>query len=168
MHQHRLVWTVRQVHDSNMHDGLFAGLHIRKIKAVLINTYLPDKIRMGFSKILYFLHHLSIELQIDQMRLRIAVNGYGFIEMPQSLRIKSDIDHSLCPRSDRSLCPPGYGAGAIGLHVGKYQRLVTCVRNGVLHRYRMFPFNLSEIVRLRIGSKTRLCYGSQCRSSKRI
>ena len=107
---------------------------------------------MGFSKILYFLHHLSIELQIDQMRLRIAVNGYGFIEMPQSLRIKSDIDHSLCPRSDRSLCPPGYGAGAIGLHVGKYQRLVTCVRNGVLHRTGC-SIQSVRIVRLRIGVK---------------
>ena len=93
------------------------------------------------------------------MGLRITVNGYGFVEVPQSLRIKSHIDYSLCTRSDRSLCPPGHGTGTIGLHLGKHQRLVAGVCNGVLHRYRMFPFNLSEIMHFRIRGETRLRYG---------
>ena len=142
-----------------MHNRLFTGLHIGEVKTVLINAYLPDEIRMGFSKILDFTYYLTVELQVDQMRLRITVNGYGFVEVPQSLCVKSHIDHSLCTRSDRSFCPPCYGTGTIGLHTGKHQRLVTGVRNGILHRYRTLPFNLPEIIHFRIRGETRLRYG---------
>ena len=71
-----------------MHHRLLTGLYIGKIKTVLVNTYLSDEVWMGFGKVLDFTHHLTVELQIDQMGLCIAVNGYGFVEMPQSLRIK--------------------------------------------------------------------------------
>ena len=168
MHQHGFVWAIGQVHYPDMHHRLLTGLYIGKIKTVLVNTYLSDEVWMGFGKVLDFTHHLTVELQIDQMGLCIAVNGYGFVEMPQSLRIKSDVDCSLCSRGDRCLCPLGHGTGTIGFHLGKHQRPVTRVCYGILYRHRMFPFNLPEIIRFRIRGKTRLSYGSQCRSCNRI
>ena len=64
--------------------------------------------------------------------------------MPQSLRIKSDIDHSLCP-------------GAIGVFVHRATEQAQSGSTSVstsgwlpvfvmeyCYRYRMFPFNLSE------------------------
>lgn len=48
------------VHDSYVHNRLFTGLHIGEIKTVLTMAYLPDEIRMGFSKILDFTHYSPV------------------------------------------------------------------------------------------------------------
>ena len=80
-----------------MHHRLLTGLYIGKIKTVLVNTYLSDEVWMGFGKVLDFTHYLTVELQIDQMGLCIAVNGYGFVEMPQSSASKVTLTVPFAP-----------------------------------------------------------------------
>ena len=120
MHQHGFVWTIGQVHYPDMHHRLLTGLYIGKIKTVLVNTDLSDEVWMGFGKVLDFTHYLTVELQIDQIGLRIAVNSHRFLEMSQCLGVKSHIYCSFCPRSNRRFCPLGHGAGTIRLHFCKH------------------------------------------------
>ena len=63
-----------------MNHRLLTMLNIGKVEAVLVNTYLTDKIGMRLGKVLDFLYYFTIELQIDQIGLRIAVNSHGFLE----------------------------------------------------------------------------------------
>ena len=151
-----------------MHYRFLACLYVGEVEAVRIDAYLPDKVRVGLGEVFDFAHYLAVEFQVDQVGLCIAVYGYGLIEVSQCFRIEGYTDRSFLSGSDRGLSPPGYGAGAIGLYAGKHQRLVAGVRYGVLHRCRVLPLNLAEVVHFRIGGKTRLRYGCRCRSDKRI
>ena len=120
MHQYRFIRTVGKIDHADMNHRLLTMLDIGKVEAVLVNTYLTDKIGMRLGKVLDFLYYFTIELQIDQIGLRIAVNSHGFLEMPQCLGVKSHIHRSFCPRSNRRFCPLSYGAGTIRLHFCKH------------------------------------------------
>ena len=120
MHQYRFIRTVGKIDHADMNHLLLTMLNIGKVEAVLVNTYLTDKIGMRLGKVLDFLYYFTIELQIDQIGLRIAVNSHRFLEMSQCLGVKSHIYCSFCPRSNRRFCPLGHGAGAIRLYFCKH------------------------------------------------
>ena len=67
-------------------------MSIREINLIFVNTYLSDKIRIGFRKVFYLAHHLTCKVQVSQIGLRIGINSYGLIKMPQCLSIKIDDD----------------------------------------------------------------------------
>ena len=84
MHQYRFIRTVGKIDHADMNHRLLTMLNIGKIEAVLVNTYLTDKIRVRLGKVLDFLYYFTIELQIDQMRLRIAVNATDLLKCPKA------------------------------------------------------------------------------------
>ena len=88
MHQYRFIRTVGKIDHADMNHRLLTMLNIGKVEAVLVNTYLTDKIGMRLGKVLDFLYYFTIELQIDQIGLRIAVNSHGFLECPNALASK--------------------------------------------------------------------------------
>ena len=95
-------------------------LDIGKVETVLVNAYLPDEIRMGLSEILDFLNNLTVEFQINQIGLRVTVNGHRLLEMSQCLGIKSYIHRSFRSRGNRCFSPLGYRAGTIRFDLCKH------------------------------------------------
>ena len=77
--------------------------------------------------------------------------------MSKRFSIESHIHRSLIARRNGSLCPAGSRTGTIGFHLGKHQRLVARIGDGVLHGYRTLPFNLPQVLHLGARSEAGLC-----------
>ena len=166
MHQYRFVWTIGQIYDTKRKSRFFTTMGIRKGKFVPVQTNGTDSIRMCLRKISNFLHYLAYKFQIDKAGLCITINTHSFLKMSECLRIKSSTNRSFLTGSDGRFRPTGNGTGTRSGNIGQYQRLVSGIRNGILHIYRMFPFYLPEVMCLFIGRKTRLGNDRQSNNKK--
>ena len=84
----RFEKSVGKVGNAEHHSWLLSAIYIGEGKFIPVDTDITDSERMSLRIILYFLHHFTRKLQINQIRSSIAINTDRLLETSQCFGIK--------------------------------------------------------------------------------